>query len=107
MGRAEELIDIQKDKMDEWNRENDRGQKVLVRPDHEHKEYEAIAVTQAYMCYGKAVVYLDNDTEVSVEIVRAMMPCLYCQHPLAEPFPFETDRGEAVCDDCGTERNMH
>jgi hypothetical protein len=90
----------------EWNKENDRGQKVLVRPEGKD-EYEAMAVTQAYMCYGIAVVHLDNDFEVPIGWVRAMMPCCYCQHSLAEPFPFETFRGEAVCQDCGEERNFH
>ncbi len=98
--------EIQKEKMNEWNREWERGQKVLVRSKGKG-EYEAIAVTEAYMCYGIAVVYLDNDFEVPLEWVRAMMPCLHCKHLVSQPFPFETDKGEAVCDDCGRERNMH
>lgn len=94
--------------VDDWNREYDRGQKVLVRLNNEGvNEYEDVTHGLAYINHGRAVVYLDFDIEVPLEIVRAMMPCLYCQHSLAEPFPFETDKGEAVCQHCGEERNMH
>lgn len=103
---TDEQCEVQKGKMAEWNKERERGQKVLIRS-KDKEEYEAIAVTEAYMCYGIAVVYLDNNFEVPLEWVRAMEPCLHCQHVLAEPFPFETDRGEAVCQHCGEERNMH
>ncbi len=109
---AEERMEIQKKKVEEWNKLYDRGQRVLVRPDGK-EEYEAMAVTQAYMFYGLAVVLLDNDNEVllptisPVDTLRGKKDCLYCKASLAEPFPFETDKGEAVCDDCGRERNMH
>jgi hypothetical protein len=100
-------IEAQKKKVDEWNREWERGQRVLVGSTIQHKEYEAIAVTQAYVYHGMAVVYLNNDIEVPVEIIKAMVPCVHCHHLITEPFPFENGEGQAVCDDCGRERNMH
>lgn len=97
--------DLEKEKMTAWNLKYTRGQKVLVRP-KKNPEYEAMAVTEAYMDCGMAVVFLDNGCTVHLDYVRAMKPCTYCNHLLAEPFPFETDEGEAVCQHCGEERNM-
>jgi hypothetical protein len=104
----EKQIADQMKKMDDWNREWEKGQKVLVRPDNDgvHKEYEAITRSRAYMLYGEAFVWLENGIEIKLDVVRAMMPCNYCGHLLAEPFPFETECGIAVCADCGQERNM-
>jgi hypothetical protein len=97
--------EIQKDLMDEWNLKYERGQKVLVRDNG--KEFEAFVTCAAYITNFIAVCILDaTDEECAIESLRAMMPCAHCQHSLAEPFPFETDKGEAVCDDCGRERNM-
>ena len=110
MNRAEELIEIEKAKVAEWNGNNIRGQKVLVRfPDSQHKEpFESFTLYDAFMFYGHAVCYVNGiDDEIPIAFLRVMMPCLYCQHELAEPFPFETGRGEAVCQHCGEERNMH
>jgi hypothetical protein len=92
--------------VDEWNSKNAVGCKVLVRKD-DGEEIETVTSGLATVLCGTAVCWGNAISGAyMLERFRAIHDCIYCQHTLSEPFPFETDKGDAVCDDCGQERNM-
>ncbi len=104
---TDEQCEAQKKEMNDWNGQWSRGQAVLVRQEGK-KEFESYTLYPAFMLYGKAVCHvLDNEDTIPLSELRAIEKCLHCKAQIVEPFPFETDKGEAVCDDCGQERNMH
>lgn len=96
----------QQELVNEWNSKYKTGQRVLVRKDG-GQEIETVTSGEAVMMCGTAVCWGNSISGAyMLERFRAMDDCLYCKETIVEPYPFITDKGENVCDECGQERNM-
>lgn len=85
---------------DEWNKKYKVGQKVLIRND-EGDEIETITSGNATVMGGTAVCWGNKISGAyMLERFRAMDNCVHCKAVVVEPYPFVTDQGKVICDEC-------